>query len=276
MDPSLAKGIKNQLFRELSDEIDEMRRQWRKYIKDSKLGSSRTNWDKFCQGVGGPLGPFLLAKYHGGSKKHPLLCLATFEGGERQYNSWNENCISSNFFYAGHNPLWVDSMPVGFSISEHAIQRIFERSYTDGAPLRTDFRKINFTNELRHAPLWSFFWFINGNERLKNTDISSFPIIIPSESGLLLGEVPNFNLRNNDSLRCEIRTFIAQPQLNPRQLELMQVMTEISEKYTDSVVPFLANPYVNQQPIYQPQFHEFFLKTQDLKELLRAEHDISI
>jgi len=271
MDSSLAKGLKNQLFRELSEEIDIVIQRWSKYCINAKLASSRSKWGNFCNGMDAVLGPFLLAKYIGGSKRKPLLCMASFENENRQYNSWDENCISSKLNYLGHNPLWVESLPMGFSVSEHAIQRIFERSYTAESILNQDFQKVHFVRELLYAPLWSVFWTINAMTIFKRADANSIEIIIPSPNGLLLGEI-----LKKFTLRCEIRTFVAQPQLSVQQLNLMQMMNGLSERYIDSIIPFSLHPHINQQPAYQAQLNDFFNQAKGVEDLLRTEHGISI
>jgi len=98
----------------------------------------------------------MLAIHFGGSERKPFLCLSTFENSEREFNTWKERCISSKVHYFNFDPIGVNSEPSGFNISEHAIQRIFERAYSDLDPMAEGFKKIDFTNELRMAPLWSF------------------------------------------------------------------------------------------------------------------------
>ena len=258
------------MFRELSEEVDIVIERFTRYHYESKPASSRLKWEDFCKGIYEILGPYLLTKYKGGSKRKPFLCVATFENERRQYSSWEENCISSKLIYVGCNPLWIQALPIGFATYEHAIQRIFERSYTTESVVKEDFEKVHFVRELAHAPLWAVFWAITAMTVFKTGEVKSIKIVIPSQNGLLFGEV-----QEKFSLRCDIRTFVAKSQLSSRQLELMILMNDISVKYANSIIPFLLNPYFR-QPIYQTQLDEFFIQTQDLANILVAEHGFVI
>ena len=269
MDPSLAKGLKNQLFREISDEIDDVIEHWIKYCKESKLDSSRLKWEKFCEGIDGVFGPFLLAKYRGGSKRKPYLCMATFENDERQYNSWNENCIFSKLLYFTNNPVWVESVPKAFSVSEHAIQRIFERSLTDESPREKNFRKVHFAYELRFAPLWATFWVYITNPKFESGSVESIEIVLPSPSGLFFGEI------HKDSY-CEIRTFLSASQLSSKQSILYEKMMFISHKFSNSVIPFLFHKFISDQSGSIDELIDFMMATEEITDILRTEYQIKI
>lgn len=269
MDPSLAKGLKNQLFREISDEIDGVTKQWIKFIKQSKPDSSRLRWEKFCNEIDGIFGPFLIAKYKGGSKRKPFLCTAMFENENRKYNSWNENCIYSKFNYYTINPVWADSFPDVFSVSEHAIQRIFERSFTDASPADKNFRKVQFANELRYAPLWATFWVYMTNKTFQYESIESIEIVIPSPNGLFFGEI-----RRNSY--CEIRTFLASHQLSVKENNLLEKMQVISQKFSESVIPFIFHKFISDQKDSVDQLVNFLLEAEEITEMLKTEFQIRI
>ena len=127
------------------------------------------------------------------------------------------------------------------------------------------FKKINFTNELRLAPLWSFFWSLllielSNNKRVNYKGIS---IIIPTVSGLLLGEIFTSNFH-----KCEIRTFISKQQFSALQLVQWQSMMSISEKYLKSVIPFLYIEFIYAKPDSLDRLVEFVSDTQDLRKQL--------
>jgi hypothetical protein len=269
MDLSLAKGLKNQFFREISDEVDNVIEHWMKYCKESKYGSSRKKWEKFCEGIDKVFGPFLLAKYEGGSKRKPFLCLATFENENRKYNSWNERCLSSSVLYLTYNPVWYDALPMGFSISEHAIQRIFQRLYSDESPTEKDFRKVHFASELCHVPLWATFWVYITTQKFSLINIGTFKIIIPSANGLFLGEI-------HKGCLCEIRTFIAISQFSLKQRRLHEKMLVVSERFADSVIPFLFHKFITNQSGLMDEFAKFLLATEEISNLLRVDFQIEI
>ena len=269
MDPSLAKGLKNQLFREISDDIDSSIKQWEKYCKESKLNKSRLKWEKFCEGIDGVYGPFLLAKYRGGSKRKPFICMATFENRSRQYNSWNERCIFSVLIYFANNPVWVETLARGFSVSEHAIQRIFERSFTDESPAEKDFKKVHFATELRYVPLWSTFWVGVTNTVFKTESFDSIEIVLPSPNGLFFGEI------RRDSY-CEIRTFLSASQLSSKQSTLYEKMMFISHKFSNSVIPFLFHKFITDQSGSIDGLIDFMMATEEITVILRTEFQIKI
>ena len=265
MDPSLAKGLRNQLFREIDEDIAAFISKWKAYVQKSKPQKSRSNWMKFSKDIESVYGQYMLANHSGGTERKPFLCLSTFENTERTFNSWSERCFSSKVLFFNFDPIGVHSQQSGFNISEHAIQRIFQRCYSDQDPMAESFKKINFTNELRLAPLWSFFWSLllielSNNNKLKEKGIS---VIIPTVSGLLLGEIFTSNFH-----KCEIRTFISKQQFSALQLVHWQSMMRISEKYLKTVIPFLSIEFIYAKPDSLDRLVEFISDTQDLRHQL--------
>jgi hypothetical protein len=265
VDPSLAKGLRNQLFREIDDDIAAFIRKWRAYVQKSQPQKSRSNWIKFSNDIESVYGQYMLANHSGGTDRKPFLCLSTFENTERTLNTWSERCFSSKVLYFNFDPIGVYSEQSGFNISEHAIQRIFQRSYSDQDPMGEYFKKINFTNELRLAPLWSFFWslLLIGLNNSKKVTGKGINIVIPTVSGLLLGEI-----FTSDFHKCEIRTFISKQQFSAEQLVHWQAMMRISEKYLKSVIPFLSMEFIYAKPGSLDRLVEFLSDTQDLRQQL--------
>ena len=265
MDPSLAKGIKNQLFREIDEDLAAFIKKWAAYVQSSKPQKSKSNWMKFSKGIESLYGQYMMAIHMGGTDRKPFLCLSTFENNERIFNTWSEKCFSSKILYFNFDPIGVNSQQSGFNISEHAIQRIFERSYSDSDPLGESFKKIIFTNELRMSPLWSFFWSLRLTElTYKEESITKkIPITIPAVSGLLLGEISTQN-----SHKSEIRTFVSLDQFSENQHRIWKMMIEISEKYLKSVVPFLFFDFIYAKPGSQDILVNFLKDTQELSGLI--------
>jgi hypothetical protein len=265
MDPSLAKGLKNQLFREIDDDLSVFIKKWAAYVRSSNPQKSRSNWTKFSQGIEDLFGQFMLASHVGGTARKPFLCLSTFENDERIFNTWSEKCFTSKIIYFNYDPIGVNSEHSGFNISEHAIQRIFERSYSDFDPLGESFKKINFTNELRMVPLWSFFWSLKLTELTyrENSIGQKMQITIPAVSGLLLGEISSSNTH-----KAEIRTFVSLDQLSENQYRIWEMMIDISKKYLKSVVPFLFFEFIYAKPGSQDAVVEFLMCTEELMKLI--------
>ncbi len=260
MDTSLAKGLKNQLFKELSDEINSVAGSWAKHCKKSKINFfSRNKWEIFYADTVRMLGHFSLASHRGGSKRNPFLCVATFENQEIDYESWKEKCISSHLIYITMREAHVESVPMGFSIGEHAIQRIFERTYLDSTPLEDGFKKIYFANELNHAPLWSTFWISRGFSRFAKDPLDSIEIVMPGQNGLFLGKI------SRDSIhRCQLRTFVSKQQLSSSQLILFEKMQKISDEYKNSIIPFCLIDFISKQKTSESEFNLFMNHAQKL------------
>jgi len=264
MDNSLAKGIKNQLFREVGQLIEQTTVRWSTFLTQSKIAKGRKQWKKSLEEIDAALHPFLVERYVGGSKRKPFLSIVTLENKERLYNSWNERCIQSVFLYFSLNPVCYEVVPMGFTLGEHAILRIFERTYTDTDPLTSSFSRTSFSKELIYAPLWSVFWTIALIECSKTTRIRELEVIVPCPGGVLLGKVAYPSVH-----RVELRTFLSKNQLNCSEKNLLIEMKKLSVTHTQSIYPFLMSNFIAKKKESETYFIEFIAITNGIRTMLR-------
>lgn len=264
MDNSLAKGIKNQLFREIGKLIQDTADRWLYFLTRSKVALGRKQWEKSVNEISKHVDPFLISLYVGGSKRKPFLCIATLENDDRLFNSWQERCVRCILFYFSINPIAHEVIHMGFNLSEHAIMRIFERVYSDKDPLGIKFKTTDFVGELKYAPLWSVFWTTSLVESRRVLDIEKLDVIIPSPNGVLLGNIsyPAVHV-------VELRTFLSQAQLNSEQRNLLDAMREISDRLDRSIFPFLLMKSLGNKEEIEKKFDEFLSETKEIRELLR-------
>ncbi len=232
MDSSLARGLKNQLFRNLTNHVDEVISRYFQYLKRARLDKRPSDWGKFCDDTEKLLGPLLLAQHKGGTKRKPYLCIYTLENESRDFNSWTEQCISTSQLFISANPPAFEVAPLGFNISDHAIKRIYERSLNDSAPLSDSFQHIQVLSELSLATYYIPYW----GFRMLQSEKESERIFLPSPNGVLLGEI-----NRRTFIRAEIRTFLSLSQLNKDEQRMRTDMIELAKKF-ESIHPFLFLP----------------------------------
>jgi hypothetical protein len=86
MDSSLAKGIKNQLFREIDKDIARIYQTLEKLY--SKIETAKVDLiGVTLKGIESVYAQYMLAIHFGGSERKPFLCLSTFENSEREFNT---------------------------------------------------------------------------------------------------------------------------------------------------------------------------------------------
>jgi len=264
MDTSLARGLKNQLFREISEEVEHITERWIRFTKASKLQISRGRWEKYCEGIESALQSFFLAKYSGGSKRKPFICFATFENIAAADTLWGEKAIASRYMLVSKNPLTIEVKSSGFVVGEHAIFRIFQRAFDVTEITSESFKKIYFSKELQYIPLWYLFWIYHGLTKLADVDSGAIKIVIPSQTGLLLGR-----LRKNEP--CEIRTYVSRRQFSEFQELLYKFMTATSMKYLNSGFPFICFDRVSESPSCIQEYEQFLNDTLGLADAIERE-----
>lgn len=181
MDNSLAKGYKNQLFREISDHVDSTINNFKKYLITTKAGTSLNNWRRFTDGINSALSGMVIETHHGGSKRHPLICISTLDSqSDKSYNSWNERCLNSILILINYSPWHYTSQSVGYSSSEHAIQRIYERTVENSILASTKDKLEIIVTQLDYAPFWAAYWLGFAATVLNKDVLSKISCLIPS------------------------------------------------------------------------------------------------
>jgi len=214
MDPSLAKGHKNEFFRQLNSGINKIIQEFQQTAEKSiPKFNKRNQWERFIDKSVRQLGKYLLHHIILGSKRHPILLLYLFEGqSERSYNSWNEKCISSCTLFLSASPFNCFVRPIGFNLSEHAIQRIFERLIPKNITMSYNEKLQMVTNELQYAPIVCAFWHLVAVLQLQRRETDPIEVTIPTPNGILIGQINPQKMN-----KCELRTFVMNDQLFAKQ-----------------------------------------------------------
>jgi hypothetical protein len=235
MDPTLARGYKNQFFREVQDGLARAIQGFRSFLDGARPKLRKRNHrHEIFELCVKQLGDYLLHHCVVGGKRHPFLCLYVFEDEpQRAFNTWNEKCLGSCAFILSPDPFNVFVRPIGFNISEHAVQRIFERTISGNVPLSYQEQLRLITDELRHAPLLCAFWTIVGLLRMDRKENAPVEVLVPTPQGLLLGTLSPSRVH-----LCELRTFVSYDQLFEDQRVLRSDLLALDERFRDSPVAF--------------------------------------
>lgn len=234
MDYVLARGLKNELLRELDRRVDNVISKFISSAKDTKAGRRRTYWNSFVSEIDGVFGNYLISKYTGGTKRKPYVAISSIEvNKEKRFNSWTEECVQSSQMLINYDPWFCDVLPIGWSISDHTIQRIYQRAYR-ATEFSGETRNIySVINELAYVPIWSGFWTRYGFTLFQRTDLMKYYPVIPCHSGLFLCEMLRGKIH-----QVEIRTFVSDMMLSDSQLELKKILIDLSEDYLNSSLPY--------------------------------------
>ena len=232
---SLAKGLKNRFFLEISDEITQ------RLKIASEIGSpgkkSLAAWLRYQNKFQSIFGRCAIVFYSGGSNKKPYFALIGLSLDEkREFNQWNEKCITGHMVVINYEPKIVEDMFALFNIGEHAISRIFERGkVTVNDDMEVDIFSI--LSEFNYVPVWSGFWsFVFQIFKLgypSQNDLNQIYPVIPAKSGLFFGQIAHGKFEP-----LEIRTFVDDNHLNFEQQSVKKVMLEISHGIESSPLCF--------------------------------------
>jgi hypothetical protein len=234
MDASLAKGYKRQVFQQLEKEVDKIISDWQKVTKTSKVIKNRFHWKRYIEKLEAIFKKNLILKQLGGSNKKPYIALSVLTAGDQKFNQWQEKCFTSIQILINFDPWYVEVLPAGFSVSEHTIQRIFQRKFDNSNDYSFEDSGLReIVDELILAPLWSSYWIQEAIRRFANSDISKINPIIPTPLGLLLGEI-----NRNHTGKIEIRTFVSDNLLSVKQMDLKRKMLDINKEFEGSNLSF--------------------------------------
>jgi hypothetical protein len=233
---SLSKGLRNRFFIEMHDEIS---RNLAILINDDfKYKKNTIGWKKYSNYLKKVLNRSALVFYDGGSNSKPYIgCVCLGVDPTREFNKWNEKCLTGTIVIANFEPMSFEYRQALFNIGEHAVARLYER----GKPVIKNNFDVDIHSilpELSSVGLWGAYWsgiFINfkkylGKElALKNL----FRPPIPSVNGIFLGEL-SFESYSG----VEIRTFINDAQLTFEQSELKKILLEAGSGLESSPLAF--------------------------------------
>ena len=237
MDESLANGFKNQFFRDIEDDLNKAISRGLIVYKKSNQYSKLTNWEKFTKSLILAMKEMKITHCIGGSKRKPFLVTALLGVDQnRPYNAWNEKCLLCYDNIFNFDPPFYKRFESTAYIGEHAVKRIYQRSFDAERYLKKEITNLEILKELKYVPLWSNFWpqlFYYLNKRLYK--IQTLKPIIPTPNGLFLCEYSTSN-----KYHLDIRSFVNKSQLDERQTKLRNVLLKASKKHVESPVCFLS------------------------------------
>lgn len=240
----LAKGLKNRFFLEIEDRVRLGLKELSRINNHTKKSSG--GWVKLVNKIQSISQGFNISFYEGGSKGNPYVGLVGLAiDPERQYNHWNEKCLSGMVYVQTLKPDFIDVCDSPFNIGEHAIARVYERANLNFFN-EFDVDLFSILPEFKMVPLWASFWIGNigvYTEAFQNKYSSEFfRPVIPAKSGLFFGELTNTRIP-----KVEIRTFIHDKNLTDDQIALKKIMWSLGQGMDAS--PLALFPLVTQLKI---------------------------
>jgi hypothetical protein len=262
---TLAKGLKNRFFIEMDEELSKKLNQ---LTKDGyKYKKNTTGWEKYSKYLKQSFNRCAIAFYDGGSSSKPYLGFVGLNiDPDREFNKWNEKCLTGTVAIEILEPFWFDYRQAVFNIGEHAISRIYER----GKPLIKNGFEVDVASilpELAAVPLWAAYWtgviatfkgFYSDQSKVTN---NFFPPI-PSPNGLFLGEMVAERYAS-----VEIRTFVNDSRLSYEQLEVKKLLMEAGEGLQSSpltLYPLLETLKIDKNFIEVAMMSHHLLKNYDV------------
>jgi len=227
---SLAKGLKSRFFTEMAEACDKVQSSFK--LKNAHK-KNREGFFKTVNEVKKTFDEFILLFYQGGSKNKPYVIfdLLTVLAG-REYNTWNEKCLTGVTFLVNFEPRLIDDVNAAYNISEHAIARLYLRTEPKFKGDVIDCRYIR--NEMKSLPFWANYWALTlySSEKI-GFQGNCFPVI-PALNGLFMCE---YSIQT----KCiEIRTFVDDALLNFEQLEVKKLLIEVSNDVIESPLSFFC------------------------------------
>lgn len=250
MDEKLAKGLSNRFLREFKTKYELNEENLRKHLKffydDPDGRISVRDWIKLVDVLGSV--PDTIVKLRTGRAKKTELYRINIEPADlNPLKDWDELSIigvlsklslRSNEFIEGN---------ILFSLSQHCIKRIFERkSRSNNDDFGATFDHSIVLQELSYVGIFASLMrkFATDLDSYMNTDQNhvldgskfktNLPILIPSESGILMGEFQDEVLL--------IRTFLHEDQISEVQETMRSSLANILAPISGS--PLAMHPYI--------------------------------
>ncbi len=228
---SLARGLKDRYFSELQHgRIESVATM----LEGLKIHSGRKKFGEWAEFAKNKLGENVIATYHGGSKRKQYFAFEMLNFlPDREFNNWMEKSVFGHKVVIREGSHGNNVTTSKYSVSEHAILRIFQRTNNESYINGYSQRKI--LEELTFIPLWSNYWItVFGGLTLSilPDDIS---ISIPSKNGLFLA---NFS---NKTQEVEVRTFVDDSLLTAEQKLIKDSLLLIGKFVDPSPLTFASD-----------------------------------
>jgi hypothetical protein len=232
---TLAKGLKNRFWSELDSNYDKATIIIERYKTNHKIKlRSRRGIDKFDFALRSGYGKSLLAAYKSGSRNSPLMRYALLAGIKNTVNEWDEktfHIIDMAFNVYGQTKYYPTMIRVG----EHAVSRVFQRHPQIYNVDTKEFEIMKIIPEFQALAMYGHLMYgiikgvgINNEHMLQSI---SLPFV--TESGIFLG---SYNIKED---LLDVRTFIADRQLSPKQSALATSLREHFSTNYSPVMPFI-------------------------------------
>lgn len=228
IDESLAKGLKNKFFRDLTASS---KLSLAKVRGQSRGKRTRNGFVKSAQATLSNFSGTSVYQYEGGSSSAPYFAFDSLLAiSERELNSWQEKCLSSIsviLLFEANEPHFCNG---AYNIGEHLISRLIQRSGLVDDPLKFNPRTV--IDELVYVPLWSNFWLLMSMFEDDYQFDDELTIPVPAKHGLMLGHL------NPISRLVELRTYVDDSKLAENQRVIRDMMLSHSKLFLNSPLNF--------------------------------------
>lgn len=256
MDESLAKGFTKQFFdwhlddymTALDQEQSLMHRRLDDYERSGRKKGINVLIKKSFELRRSLLKNFTINNLISGSSSYPFLLDTTFRLIEIDFKGYKEKALIPLVTLLDLNDIKINNDLVTkpktffeehafYIISEHTIQRLFQRS--DLVDEKTRFNPYLIIKEMKFVSIWSSFWLFLKMHLRKKNNFGVFNPIIPSPNGMFLCEFENHeNIKQGQ--RLHLNTYIGLHQMSDHQKRLREHLLAISENLENSVISFFC------------------------------------
>jgi len=225
---SAARGLTTRFFNEMKNNYE---KSVVRFFSISPSVTDRNSHKKFILNTKKELGNLILCSYEGGSNSQPYFVFDLITiFNERKFNSWKEKCLIGNTFIFSFKPRYANDTLNLYSISEHAIFRLYCRIKPVLKNNIVDYKYI--LNQMNFIPLWSNYWIMLFLLNKKIDLLNHINIHIPAPDGLFLANY------SKESKMIEIRTFVADYLLSDEQLTVKKELLYLGKFLSISPLSF--------------------------------------
>jgi hypothetical protein len=214
IDRSLAKGLKTQFIYSWDTEVKLAFDTFSKVAHKIDL-SSRNNFSKYIRAHHEAFKRIAMSYVVAGSKRSPFIGMVVLQPDRRRFSDWIEYAVGGLIDVTSLTESGKQNQDIGrstFFIAEHAIARVYQRSYDTKKDEVID--PFIIVREFCYIPLWASFWSLlifHAQENLSVEEIESICPVIPAPNGIFLCKVTSGSSRKSKFI--EIRTYVQNEKL---------------------------------------------------------------
>lgn len=234
MDEILAQGYSKQFLTWLNEDLTSTRLQVQKLTDKIHPFDHRNNFIKFAEEIRKLYKNLSLNFLIGGSKRKPFIAFVSFSSEENKYENWEEKeLIPSTIIYLNNGQ--VKPLLSPFTLSEHALKRLYQRSNINKDLIAKNHYAI--IKEMSLLPLWSAFW--ASFKTLTETDDLSLNIYLPGIEGLFLAKIEQFKY----GAKVHIRTYLGPKDLSEKQVYIKEALKNAGQDLENSILSFFPSAW---------------------------------